>query len=615
MDVLAMLRSDLLQAAGIYTILVLFAAVSLLVMKSQAARQAGHRRGNGRRPAGRFSAAVGRITVAVREFAGRRRPEGPVTRGVRVAGASLARGVRVGGGPLLRGARVAGVSLRRGVRAAGGPVVRAASARLALLFAFGGGKFIGSKANPEGEPTGNEAQADRWTAVPPSILAATAGAGPLARRARELVRYAGEISVAAERAADMAEKARQEWLAAQEQLEEAWQAFETTEADARRFDKAAVLPLPHAPKTPAEYAFRERYLHRVAMAACSRRQLSALELSDALAHRDGWDPKRHPAEQEVVLRRAVRDCMWAGYRAATKRERAAWRTAEMAQEAKRSLRREAAEASALARQAASGKPLALATWSADDFPAPLMVDAPSWTATPASVESTTLILPIATAVTRPLPTRVRSAALEAGRQAAQRASGAKVSLDKTTELPATPRILESLNLAAQTKEQAEAQKGAAGRLLARGEQVTLVGYRDSARQGAEPLAEKEDLAPEGQAQDAAQGEESQDVGATAGRRGRGQQGRSQEGRSQESRSHAGRRGGAPAVKGGARAGEGGAPVAKGATRASRGAQAPKKERREGVAGGTADAMTTATLVLPVIVAKKPYAATRSRRRG
>jgi hypothetical protein len=181
-----------------------------------------------------------------------------------------------------------------------------------------------------------------------------------AQHARELIRYAQEVAVAAERAQAMAQRRREEWLAAQAQLDEAWQAFEASDADAQRLARAAALPPPRAPKTPSEYAYRERYLHRAAMAACSRKQLSPLDLSDALAHRKGWDPKRHPADQEVVLRRAVRDCMWASYRAAAKRERAAWRSAGVADESKVSLREEARMAMARATQAAAGKPLALA---------------------------------------------------------------------------------------------------------------------------------------------------------------------------------------------------------------------------------------------------------------
>ena len=181
-----------------------------------------------------------------------------------------------------------------------------------------------------------------------------------AAHTRELIRYAREVSVAAERAAAMARRRREEWLVAQAQLDEAWQEYQASDAEALRLCRAAALPTPKAPKTPSEYAFRERFLHRTAMAACSRKLLSPLDLSDALAHRKGWDPKRHPAEQEVVLRRAVRDCMWASYRSAAKRERAAWRTADLANESRASLREEARLATARASQAASGKPLALA---------------------------------------------------------------------------------------------------------------------------------------------------------------------------------------------------------------------------------------------------------------
>ena len=180
-----------------------------------------------------------------------------------------------------------------------------------------------------------------------------------AEHTRELLRYAQEVSVAAARAEAMAARRREEWLAAQAQVDEAWQAYDASDAEAQRFSHAAALPMPEAPKTPAEYAFRERFLHREAMAACSRKQLSALDLSDALANRAGWDPKRHPVEQEIVLRRAIRDRMWAGYRAAANRERAAWQAAHLANEAKASLREEARLATARASQAAAGKPLAL----------------------------------------------------------------------------------------------------------------------------------------------------------------------------------------------------------------------------------------------------------------
>jgi hypothetical protein len=180
---------------------------------------------------------------------------------------------------------------------------------------------------------------------------------PAPRRTRpgtqfdELSRYAHEVAVAADRAACTARRRREEWLAAQVRAEASWQMFTTAHDAARRLAAAAVLPLPRTPQTPAEYADRERYLHRAAMAACSRSQLSILDLSDALAHRNGWDPRRHPVEQEMILRRAVRDGLLAAHRTAADQERSAWRTAEVATAAARSLRDEAFMAALRARQA------------------------------------------------------------------------------------------------------------------------------------------------------------------------------------------------------------------------------------------------------------------------
>lgn len=178
-----------------------------------------------------------------------------------------------------------------------------------------------------------------------------------ARRARpgaelpELSRYAHEVAVAADGAAATARRRRAEWLAAHDQAEAAFQAFNAADDAVRRLAAAAALPVPRTPHTPAEYADRERYLHRAAMAACSRSQLSILELSDALAHRNGWDPRRHPVEQEVILCRTVRDGLSAAHRAAADQERCAWRTAEVATAAARSLRDEAFAAAVRARQA------------------------------------------------------------------------------------------------------------------------------------------------------------------------------------------------------------------------------------------------------------------------
>ncbi|MEV5690158.1 hypothetical protein [Micromonospora globbae] len=162
-----------------------------------------------------------------------------------------------------------------------------------------------------------------------------------AEEERERARYAQEVAVAAERATTTAQRRREEWLAAQEAVETAWQAYEAAEADVRRLSAAAAMPLPRTARTPAEYVDRERFLHRAALDAYWRRELSVEQLSDVFAHRNGWDPRLHPVEQELVLRRAVRDNLFARHQAAREREQAAWRAAEVAAEAARSLREEA----------------------------------------------------------------------------------------------------------------------------------------------------------------------------------------------------------------------------------------------------------------------------------
>jgi hypothetical protein len=127
--------------------------------------------------------------------------------------------------------------------------------------------------------------------------------------------------------------------------------YDEAEAAARRFRDAGALPTPHTPRTPAEYAARERWLHHAATAAHLRGELSIRQLCDVFAHRGGWNPRLHPVEQEVVLARVVRDGRLARYRAAAERERAAWRDAESAAEAARALAAEAYAAAERARPA------------------------------------------------------------------------------------------------------------------------------------------------------------------------------------------------------------------------------------------------------------------------
>ncbi|MFU8870911.1 hypothetical protein [Micromonospora sp. SL4-19] len=162
----------------------------------------------------------------------------------------------------------------------------------------------------------------------------------LAEETRERVRYAQEVEVAATRAAATAERRRAEWLAAQEAVEETWRAYEAAEEDVRRLAAAAALPVPRTARTPAEYADRERWLHRAALDAQWRKEITVQQLSDILGQR-GWDPSRHPVEQELLLRRLVRDNLLTRQQAAREREQAAWRAAELAAAAARSLREEA----------------------------------------------------------------------------------------------------------------------------------------------------------------------------------------------------------------------------------------------------------------------------------
>ncbi|MBY8874796.1 hypothetical protein K7640_23485 [Micromonospora sp. PLK6-60] len=181
-----------------------------------------------------------------------------------------------------------------------------------------------------------------------------------ATEAADLHRYAEEVAVAAGGAAQTARRRRAEWLATQEAVDLAWQAYDEAESAARRFAGAAALPAPRTPRTPAEYAARERWLHQAVMAAHWRGELTARQVSDVFGRRDGWDPRRHPADQEIVLARAVRDGKLAVYRTASERERSAWRAAELAAESARALSAEAYAAAERLRRDVVVRPRAVA---------------------------------------------------------------------------------------------------------------------------------------------------------------------------------------------------------------------------------------------------------------
>lgn len=172
--------------------------------------------------------------------------------------------------------------------------------------------------------------------------------GPPTPEEHDLLRYADEVTVAAERAADHARQVRDRWIATEEAVEAAWQAYLAADEALRPLAAAAALPTPRTPQTPAEYADRERYLHRAAIAAHWRGDLSVSRLADALAHRPGWDPRRHPVDQERYLLQVIRDDRLAEHWAAVERERVAWHEAERAGEAAERLRHEAYDANTAA---------------------------------------------------------------------------------------------------------------------------------------------------------------------------------------------------------------------------------------------------------------------------
>lgn len=138
----------------------------------------------------------------------------------------------------------------------------------------------------------------------------------------------GPAALAARKAAEAARESREGWERARAQAEAAWAAYDEAEQVARQCRMAAAFPVLRQRRTRAEIADRERFLHRTAVAACRRRELSIEQLNEVLAHRGAWNPRKHPVAQETALREAVRDHRFASFRAATARESAAWEAAE-----------------------------------------------------------------------------------------------------------------------------------------------------------------------------------------------------------------------------------------------------------------------------------------------
>jgi hypothetical protein len=184
--------------------------------------------------------------------------------------------------------------------------------------------------------------------------------GELRRRLRaealETIRYADEMRVAADQAGSAAERWQERHEQAVSKAAAAWLAWQEAGSEVTRLRAAAAFTNPWTAPTPAEYADRERYLHRTVRAAADRGDLPA----DALAAL-AWDARLHPFDQDVAVARAIvahrREC----YRRAAAAEVEAAHDAHLAARSRNSLR---AEFVAAALRAADVHHLAPATRAA-----------------------------------------------------------------------------------------------------------------------------------------------------------------------------------------------------------------------------------------------------------
>ncbi|MFI1993094.1 hypothetical protein [Actinoplanes sp. NPDC020271] len=160
----------------------------------------------------------------------------------------------------------------------------------------------------------------------------------LEAEAVETVRFAEEMQVAAERAHESSQRWQELWRRTEKDADTAWQAWQDAEERLTRARTTAAFAAPGTPQTPAEYADRERFLHRALTHAVTDGDLPAE------AWRAGWDPRLHPVEQELVLLTAINEHRQAVYRRSAAAERAAWHDSQVAFTAQDSLRRQAADA-------------------------------------------------------------------------------------------------------------------------------------------------------------------------------------------------------------------------------------------------------------------------------
>jgi hypothetical protein len=166
----------------------------------------------------------------------------------------------------------------------------------------------------------------------------------------EAVQYAQEMRVAADQAMNGAQRWQELSQRRGQEAALAWQAWLDADARLRTLQAGASFRLPWSVPTCAEYAERERYLHRAVASAVERGELPAAAVADAVAGRNGWDARLHAAEQELVIARV--SAAWLRRRSdeAAVAERTAWHDADLARRAAVSLRAEAATAATRAAQ-------------------------------------------------------------------------------------------------------------------------------------------------------------------------------------------------------------------------------------------------------------------------
>jgi hypothetical protein len=169
------------------------------------------------------------------------------------------------------------------------------------------------------------------------------------RRAVEVAhaaRLADEVRVAADRAAASADRWQECWQESADEVTAAWQRWLDADARLRTMRAAAVFGTPWSAQTCAEYAARERFLHRAVAAAAGRGDLPPAALADAHAGRNGWDARLHPIEQELVIARTSAAWLRQQYETAVATERTNRHDADLARRTRDSLRFEAMDAAA-----------------------------------------------------------------------------------------------------------------------------------------------------------------------------------------------------------------------------------------------------------------------------